>query len=160
MLVLRMPQLTAGQRTFLVENYFKTQSINEVISLFEERFSDRNPPSASTIWRNVNKYRQHGTSLNRNRGNREEKGRGERKRIIYIQAVNEQLQNNPHVSIIGNGVGLPKSTFNESRGLTCDGILTKFVLGTNLEKVISIEGVISVDGLLSSSEIPVSYEIL
>ena len=39
------PQLTVGQRTFLVENYFKTQSVNEVITLFEERFPDRNPPA-------------------------------------------------------------------------------------------------------------------
>ena len=45
-------QLTVGQRTFLVENYFKTQStsINEVIRLSEERFPNRNPPSASTFW--------------------------------------------------------------------------------------------------------------
>ena len=153
-----MPQLTVGQRTFLIENYFKTQSINKVIKLFEERFSDRNPPSASTVWRNVNNHRQHGTSLNRNRGN---SGRKRTRRSEEnIQVVNEQLQNNPHVSVRRNGVGLPKSTFNESRGFTCDGILTKFVLGTNLEKVISIEGVISVDGVPSSSEIPVSYEIL
>ena len=39
-----MPQLTVGNRTFLVQNYFKTQSIDEVIRLFQERFPDRNPP--------------------------------------------------------------------------------------------------------------------
>jgi hypothetical protein len=54
-----MHQLTLDERTFidLVENYFKKQSINEVhvIRLFQERFPDRNPPSPSTIWRNVNK---------------------------------------------------------------------------------------------------------
>ena len=105
-----MPQLTSGQRTFLVENYFKTQSINEVIRLFEERFPDQNPPSASTVWRNVNKYRQHGTSLNRNRGNsgRKRTGRSQEN----IQAVRIQLQNNPHISVRRNAVGLPKSTFN------------------------------------------------
>ena len=53
-----MPQLTLGQRTFLVEKNLKTQSINEVIPLFEERFSDQNPS-----------YGLHRTSLKRNRGN-------------------------------------------------------------------------------------------
>ncbi len=52
-----MPQLIVGQRTFLVENYFKTRSINEVIRLFKESFPDRDPPSPSTVLRNVNKYR-------------------------------------------------------------------------------------------------------
>jgi hypothetical protein len=53
-----MPQLTEGERTFLVENYFKTQRINEVTRLFQKSFPDRNPPSPSTVWQNVNKYRQ------------------------------------------------------------------------------------------------------
>ena len=80
-----MPQFTVDQRTFLIENCFKTQSINKVIRLFEGRFPDRNPPSASTVWRNVNKYRQYGTSVNRNRENsgRKRTGRSEEN----IQAV-------------------------------------------------------------------------
>ena len=34
---------------FLVENYFKTESINKVIRLFEECFRDRIPPLPSTV---------------------------------------------------------------------------------------------------------------
>ena len=78
--------------------------------MFEEHFPDQNPPSASTVWRNVNKYRQHETSLNRNRGNSGRKRIGRSRE--NIQAVSEQLQNNPHVSVKRNGVGLLKSTFN------------------------------------------------
>ena len=36
--IMQMPQLTVDFR--IVENYFKTQSINEVIRLFEKRFRD------------------------------------------------------------------------------------------------------------------------
>ena len=90
-----MPKLTIAERVFLVEKYFETKSVVEVLTLFQIAFPGRNPPSSSTVWRNVNKYRQHGTSLNRNKGNsgRRKTGRSEEN----IQAVREQLQNNPHV---------------------------------------------------------------
>ena len=64
-----MPQLTTAERTFIVSKYFETKSIPEVLRLFEIAFPHRNVPSSSTIWRNVRKYHQHGTSLNRNKGN-------------------------------------------------------------------------------------------
>ena len=49
-----------------------------------------------------------------------------------IQAVSEQFQNNPHLSVRRNSVGLPKPAFKRD----------------------------SVNGLLSSNEISVSYDIL
>ena len=105
-----MPQLTTAERTFIVSKYFETKSIPEVLRLFEIAFPHRNVPSSSTIWRNVRKYQQHGTSLNRNKGNsgRRRTGRSE----ANIQAVREQLQNNAQVSARRNGLGLPSATFN------------------------------------------------
>ena len=52
----------------------------------------------------------HGTSLNRNKGNsgRIETGRSEEN----IEAVAQQLENNPHVSSRRNGLGLPSASFN------------------------------------------------
>ena len=46
---------------------------------FPERFPERKPPAAQTIWENVRKYQEHGTSLNRNKGNsgRKRTGRSE-----------------------------------------------------------------------------------
>ena len=57
-----------------------------------------------TVWRNVCKYRQHSTSLNRNKGNsgRIKTGRSEEN----IEAVAQQLENNPHVSSRRNRLSL------------------------------------------------------
>ena len=105
-----MPQLTTAERTFIVENYFVTKSIQEVLRLFRIAFPGRHVPNSTTVWRNVRKYRQHGTSLNRNKGNsgRIKTGRSEEN----IEAVAQQLENNPHVSSRRNGLGLPSATFN------------------------------------------------
>ena len=105
-----MPQLTTAERTFIVENYFVTKSIQEVLRLFRIAFPGRHVPNSTTVWRNVRKYRQHGTSLNRNKGNsgRIKAGRSEEN----IAAVAQQLANNPHVSSRRNGLGLPWATFN------------------------------------------------
>jgi hypothetical protein len=105
-----MPKLTIPERTFIVEKYFETKSVVAVLRQFQIAFPGRNPPSSSSVWRNVNKYRLHGTSLNRNKGNsgRRKTGRSEEN----IQAVREQLENNPHVSARRNGLGLPSATFN------------------------------------------------
>lgn len=105
-----MPQLTIGERTFVVEKYFETHSINEVLRLFRIAFPSRNVPNATTVWRNVSKHRLHGTSLNRNKGNsgRRRTGRSEEN----IQAVRDQLQENPNVSARRNGLALPSATFN------------------------------------------------
>ena len=61
-------QLTVQQRTFLVTNYLSTGSFHHGQELFEHKFPGRGSPSKSTIWRNVLKYQQHGTSYNLNQG--------------------------------------------------------------------------------------------
>jgi hypothetical protein len=105
-----MPQLTTAERTFIVENYFVTRSIQEVLRLFRIAFPDRHVPNSTIVWRNLRKYRQHGTSLNRDKGNsgRIKTGRSEEN----IEAVAQQLENNPHVSSRRNGLGLPSASFN------------------------------------------------
>ena len=61
-----MGQYTVEQRVFLVRKYYETHSYAEVQRLFRLQFPDRDPPDKKNIWRNVKKYEDHGTSLNRN----------------------------------------------------------------------------------------------
>ena len=63
-------QLTTEQRTFVVTKYLETKSIKSVQDQFRQRFPNRNAPAKRTIQQNVLKYKRHGTSLNRNGGNR------------------------------------------------------------------------------------------
>ena len=60
-----MPQLNKEQRVFVVRTYYETKKYSEVINLFSHRFPGQDPPNKTTIWRNVNKYENHATSLNR-----------------------------------------------------------------------------------------------
>ena len=64
-----MEQYTVEQRVFIVKTYFENHSFAEVQRLFRLHFPDRNPPDKKNIWRNVKKYVDHGTSLNRNQNN-------------------------------------------------------------------------------------------
>ena len=64
--VVVMAQLNNNQRVFVVERFFRTNSFKQVRDEFSLRFPGRRPPSKSTIQRNVEKYRTHATSLNRN----------------------------------------------------------------------------------------------
>ena len=59
-------QLTVEQRVFVVKHYFETKSYVEVRRLFQIAFPSRPPPTDMTIYRNVKKYSETGTSLNRN----------------------------------------------------------------------------------------------
>ena len=66
-------------------------------------------PSKSTIESNVKKYRNHATSLNRNKEN---SGRKRSARTVeYIGAVRALLERNPRVCARDNGL-LTKSSFN------------------------------------------------
>ena len=69
-----MPQLSKEQRVFVVRTYYETKKYSEVINLFSHRFPGQDPPN-KTIWRNVNKYENHATSLNRNPKNPKDPGR-------------------------------------------------------------------------------------
>ena len=46
-------QLTKEQRAFIVEKYFQTRSLNQVIQLFQNRFPERDSPTKMTIWTSV-----------------------------------------------------------------------------------------------------------
>ena len=48
-----MVQLTREQRVFIVLSYTRTLSTTEVRNAFQARFPDRNPPTRSTILKNV-----------------------------------------------------------------------------------------------------------
>uniref|UniRef100_UPI00358DFE76 uncharacterized protein n=1 Tax=Myxine glutinosa TaxID=7769 RepID=UPI00358DFE76 len=106
-----MAQLTTEQRTFLVTTFHQTGSLQRTRDALRERFPEREPPVAKTIWANVRKYQEHGTSLNRNKGNsgRRCTGRSE----MNIAAVRQQVLEHPRdTSARRNGTGLPSATFN------------------------------------------------
>ena len=89
-------QLTVQHRTILVTNYVSTGSFHHVQELFEHKFPGQRSPSMSTIWRNVLKYQQHGTSHNLNQGR---SGRNKAERTEdNIGMVRDLLQDNPTVS--------------------------------------------------------------
>ena len=60
----KMVQLTIEQRVFVVETFLQIRSLAGTQAVFGEHFPDRDPPSKKTIWANVKKYREHGTSQN------------------------------------------------------------------------------------------------
>ena len=106
-----MVQLTVEQRTFIIITFFQTRSLQRTRESFRGRFPDRQPPALKTIWANVRKFSQHGTTLNRNKGNsgRSRTGRSE----ANIEAARQRLADHPTgTSARRNGVGLPSATFN------------------------------------------------
>ena len=106
-----MVQLTTDQRVFVVTKFLESKSLQETQLAFAEAFPDREPPAKKTIWKNVQKSREHGTSLNRN------KGHSGRRRTVRtedtIAAVQRHLQEHPRgTSCRRNGLGLSHSSFN------------------------------------------------
>lgn len=105
-----MVQLTTEQRVFVVSIYLETKSFLAVKDAFRRRFPERNCPCNSTIRKNVEKYRQHGTSLNLNK-----QFSGRRKSVRTpenIEMVRDHLQENPQVSVRRNGLGLHRSSLH------------------------------------------------
>ncbi len=106
-----MVQLTTEQRTFVVTTFHQTGSLQLTCDAFRERFPEWEPPAAKTIWANVRKYQEHGTSLNRNKGNSGRRRTGRSK--MNIAAVRQQVLEHPRdTSARRNGKGLPSATFN------------------------------------------------
>ena len=103
-------QLTTDQRVFIVTEWSRSGSLQQVAAAFHERFPDRNVPAKSTLWRNIRKYQQEGTSLNLN------KGRSGRRRTVRseenVAAVRRAIQENPQVSMRRNGQAISKSSFH------------------------------------------------
>ena len=60
-------QLTVEQRVFMVSTYFETKSYNAVREAFVQRFPGRNAPCKNTVYKNIQKYKENGTSLNLNK---------------------------------------------------------------------------------------------
>lgn len=103
-------QLSKQQRVFVVTSYLRTGSFKLVQQDFEQRFPERASPTKKTIWTNVNKFKNEGTTSNLNR---ERSGcrRTERTRE-NINRVREKLIENPKISTRRNGLDISKSTFN------------------------------------------------
>ena len=103
-------QLTDELRTLSVEVFLRTNSCNEVIATFQQRYPERNSPSFSTIRRNVAKFRTVGSISNQNAGS----GRLRTSRTPEnINRVQQALEENPNLSSRRNGLGLSYSIFNE-----------------------------------------------
>ena len=64
-----MVQLTTEQRVFVVKKFLETKSLLTTQDVFHEKFRNRPTPAKKTIWANVKKYENCGTSHNRNKGN-------------------------------------------------------------------------------------------
>ena len=103
-------QLTKQQRIFIVTDWFESKSLSQVAQDFSEKFPESNVPNKTTIWKNVRKYREEGTSLNLNRGR---SGRKKTARSdANIAAVRMLLDENPNVSGRRNPLQLSQVTFH------------------------------------------------
>ena len=86
-------QLTCAQRIFVVINYLRTRSFNEVQQLFEQRFRDGISPTKITIWKNVEKYNTEGSSLNQNNDNSGRREQNVRtKTLIFFKKSLSKIQ--------------------------------------------------------------------
>jgi len=86
-------QYTIEQRTFMVEKYIETKTIDAVKSAFQVAFSDRDLPVKFTILYNVKKFQNNGTSHNFNAHNS-----GRRRTVRTpenVEMVREALKNAP-----------------------------------------------------------------
>jgi len=105
-----MVQLTAQQRIFIVQLKMQGLSKAEISQRFLQQFN-RRPPCKKTLNRNVNKYLQWGTSLNRNKMNS-----GRLRTVVIpdnIENVRRIVQTFPtNTSSRRNGSGLSQSAFN------------------------------------------------
>lgn len=103
-------QLTNEQRVFVVLNFNETQSCTQVRRRFQEKFPERNSPDKKTIYRTVEKFNEHGTILNRNKGN---SGRRKTHRTQEnIARVQLAVQENPNLSLRRNEIGLKTTTLH------------------------------------------------
>lgn len=120
------PQFTPQQRSFLVAEYHRTNSVSAVLQEFRHEYPNVRCPTRVTVYKNVRKYQATGTSLNLNkeRSGRPRTGRS----AANIQAVRDVLEEQQEadedgrhggrVSCRRNRVGLAPSTFN--RITRCD----------------------------------------
>ena len=105
-------QLTVEQRFFVVSTYLETKSYNAVREAFVQIFPGRNAPCKKTVYKNIQKYKENGTSLNLN------KSRSGRRRSVRtaenIGLVRNALIENPKISTRRNSVPVSRRTSKES----------------------------------------------
>ncbi|CAH1800266.1 unnamed protein product [Owenia fusiformis] len=84
-------QLTQDQRVFVVGEWLRSGSLQQVADQFRVRFPDRNVPGKSTIWKNIKKYQREGTSpnLNKGRSGRRRTARSDDPRARIVAAVED-----------------------------------------------------------------------
>ena len=105
-----MVQLTVEERVLLATTYLRTGSLESARNAFRDRFADREHPTKMTVWRNVKKYRETGTSHYRNKGISVIPKTA--RTIENIETVCEVLERNPRgVSCRRNGTGISKTSF-------------------------------------------------
>ena len=103
-------QLTTEQRTSIVLKFNETGSIPRVRREFEERFPERSSPDKKTILRTVHKFNNHGTILNRNKGN---SGRKRTQRTPEnIAIVRNIIEEDHQSSVRRNESNLHRSSFH------------------------------------------------
>ena len=112
------PQYTPEQRSFMVTEYHRTNSVGAVLRSFRQEFPNVRCPSRKTVSRNAQKYRTTGTShnLNKGRSGRRRTGRS----VANIEAVRNRLVEQQQagegraqtISSRRNGLGMPSATFN------------------------------------------------
>ena len=107
MLRLKM-QLTEQQRVFVVKNYFETKSFEIVQQRYEENFPERSS-TKKTIWKNVRKFNNEGTTMNLNKNRSGRKNTARTRENINL--VLEHLLEDPKKSARRNGLDLSKATF-------------------------------------------------
>ena len=94
---------TTEQNIFIVEAYFRRNSIHAAQLQFKERFGCREFPVHSMIYRGVNKFRTHGTvhNLNRKDTNRQShSGRPKSSRTPHnVAAVRDSVVHSPSKSV-------------------------------------------------------------
>lgn len=103
-------QLTREQRVFIVLNYQETKNYEIVRRNFEQKYPERMSPTKKTVRRTVQKFKEHGTTLNRNKGNS-----GRKRTAITpenIEIVQNVIAENPRSTIRRNESGLSAATFH------------------------------------------------
>ena len=105
-----MPRLTQDQRIWVVLEMSPVQNALQVRRSWRNHWPGIPAPSTVTIKNNYLKSANHGTSLNRNRGN---SGRPRTARSQQnIAIVRRSLRRNENISSRRNGLGISRSFFN------------------------------------------------
>ena len=94
-------QLTEQQKVFVVKNYCETKSFEIVQQRFEENFPERSSPTKKTIWKNVRKFKNEGTTMNSNKNRSDRKKTARTRKNINL--VLEHLLEDPNISARRNG---------------------------------------------------------